>query len=186
MTSATFEVSERELREGLPVCLNVPRWVDEVANGGPYASLDDLVDAAGLAATPLTADEVDQALADHPRIGERSTGSGGSSYFSAIEQAASASDDPELAARLAEGNRAYEKRFGRVFLIRAAGRSRPEILAELERRLLLPPEDEVKVVAGELRDIALRRVRQMFGGPSVLSGGVRGGRPPRGDEAEQA
>jgi len=165
VTAATFDFSERELREGLPACLNVPRWVDEVAGGGPYASLDELVDAAGLAATPLTADEVDQALADHPRIGERHAGSGASSSFSAGEQAASASDDADLTARLAEGNRAYEERFGRIFLIRAAGRSRPEILAELERRLLLPPEDEVKVVASELRDIALRRIRQMFAMP---------------------
>jgi 2-oxo-4-hydroxy-4-carboxy-5-ureidoimidazoline decarboxylase len=163
VTAPTFEVTERELREGLPDCLNVPRWVEEVARGGPYASLDDLLDAAGLAATPLTPDEVDQALADHPRIGERAAGSGASASFSANEQAASASDDPELAARLAEGNRAYEERFGRIFLIRAAGRSRAEILAELERRLLLPPEDEVKVVASELREIALGRVRQVFG-----------------------
>ena len=183
MTADTFEVSERELREGLPACLNVPRWVDEVAGGGPYASLDDLVDAAGLAATPLSADEVDQALADHPRIGERSHLSGTASSFSAGEQAASASDDPDLAARLAEGNRAYEERFGRIFLIRAAGRSRPEILAELERRLLLPPEEEVKVVASELRDIALRRIRQMFGGPVTSSGTDQGGRPLRGGGA---
>lgn len=162
MTGATFNVSERELREGLPDCLAVPRWVDEVASGGPYASLDDLLDAAGLAATPLSAEEVDQALADHPRIGERHGGPGASSSFSAAEQADSASDDADLAAQLAEGNRAYEERFGRIFLIRAAGRSRREILVELQRRLLLPPEDEVKVVASELRDIALRRVRQMF------------------------
>ena len=166
MTPATFEVSERELREGLPACLNVPRWVDDVAGGGPYASLDHLLDAAGLAATPLSADEVDQALADHPRIGERPAGAGASASFSAAEQAASASDDADLAARLAEGNRAYEETFGRIFLIRAAGRSRPEILAELERRLLLTPEDEVKVVASELRDIALLRIPQMFGGPA--------------------
>ena len=165
MTGATFEVSERELREGLPACLNVPRWVDEVAGGGPYASLDDLLDAAGLAATPLTADEVDQALADHPRIGEGPADTGVSSTLSAGEQAASASDDPELAARLAAGNRAYEERFGRIFLVGAAGRGRPEVLAELERRLLLPPEEEVKVVASELRDIALRRIRQVFSRP---------------------
>jgi 2-oxo-4-hydroxy-4-carboxy-5-ureidoimidazoline decarboxylase len=182
VTAATFEVSERELREGLPDCLNVPRWVDEVAGGGPYASLDDLLDAAGLAATPLSAEEVDQALADHPRIGERSAGSGAGASFSAAEQADSASDDADLAARLDEGNRAYEETFGRIFLIRAAGRSRPEILAELERRLLLPPEDEVKVVASELRDIALRRIRQMFGGPVISSGGI-GGRPPGGGGA---
>ena len=125
MTRGAFEVSERELREGLPDCLAVPRWVDEVAAGGPYASLDDLLDAAGLAATPLSAEEVDQALADHPRIGERPTGSGAGAGFSAAEQESSASDDADLAAQLAEGNRAYEEKFGRIFLIRAAGRSPP-------------------------------------------------------------
>ena len=43
--------------------------------------------------------------------------------------------DAAIAAALAEGNRAYEERFGRVFLIRAAGRSAPEILAALTERL---------------------------------------------------
>ena len=42
---------------------------------------------------------------------------------------------PTVADRLVDGNRAYEERFDRVFLIRAAGRDADEILAELERRL---------------------------------------------------
>lgn len=183
MPTASFGVSERELREALPACLAVPRWVDEVAGGGPYATLDDLVDAAGLAATPLSADEVQQALGDHPRIGERHTGPAAAAALSAAEQASSASDDADLAEQLAQGNRSYEERFGRIFLIRAAGRSRPEILAELRRRLILDPDDEFKVVAAELRDIALRRIRQTFGGEG-LSGGDRGGRPPRGGSAQ--
>ena len=57
---------------------------------------------------------------------------------------------------------AYEAKFGRVFLIRAAGRSRPEILAELERRLRLDPETEIMIVGSELRDIALLRIPQLF------------------------
>ena len=163
MTAAPLDLSDRALREGLATCLAVPRWVDEVAAGAPYASLDDLLDAAGLAATPLSAEEVDQALADHPRIGERSTGDGTAGAFSAAEQEASASDDADLAAQLAAGNRAYEEKFGRTFLIRAAGRSRLEILDELHRRLEIEPAAEIKVVAAELRDIALRRIAQLFG-----------------------
>lgn len=163
MPAAPLDVSERALRDGLATCLAVPRWVDEVAAGAPYATLDDLLDAAGLAATPLSAAEVDQALADHPRIGERSVGDGPGSAFSAAEQAASESDDAELAEQLAAANRAYEEKFGRIFLIRAAGRSRLEILDELQRRLELDPGDEIKIVAAELRDIALRRITQLFG-----------------------
>ena len=164
MPAAPLDLSDRALREGLITCLAVPRWVDEVAAGAPFASLDDLIDAAGVAATPLSPEEVDQALADHPRIGEPPTGSSTASVLSADEQSASASDDAELAARLAAGNRAYEEKFGRIFLIRAAGRSRSEIVTELHRRLELEPDAEIKVVAAELRDIALRRVARVFGG----------------------
>ena len=42
--------------------------------------------------------------------------------------------DAAVMAALAEGNREYEQRFGRVF-IRAAGRSSSEVLAEPRRRL---------------------------------------------------
>ena len=159
MPAAPLDLSDRALREGLATCLAVPRWVDEVAAGAPYASLDDLLDAAGLAATPLSEAEVDQALADHPRIGERATGDSAASEFSAAEQSASASDDAELAAQLAAGNRAYEDRFGRVFLVRAAGRSATEILDELERRLGNDDTTERAETVYNLRQIALLRLR---------------------------
>jgi len=163
MSAAPLDLSDRALREGLATCLAVPRWVDEVAAGAPYASLEDLLDAAGLAATPLSPEEVDQALDEHPRIGEQPAGNSAASALSADEQSASASDDADLAAQLAAGNRAYEDKFGRIFLIRAAGRSRSEILEELRRRLELEPEAEIKVVAAKLRDIALRRIVRVFG-----------------------
>ena len=161
--AASLDLTVDELREGLKACLAVPRWVEDVVGQAPYASLVELLAAARAAATPLSAAEVDQALADHPRIGEKAAGSGRSQAFSRAEQRDSASDDPELAAALAAGNEAYERKFGRVFLIRAAGRTRPEILAELNRRLHLDPEAELGVVGSELRDIALLRIPQLFG-----------------------
>lgn len=163
MDSARVDLTPSELREGLTACLAVPRWVDEVAGHAPYASLAALLEVAGAAATPLSPDEIDQALAHHPRIGERASGEGRSQAFSHAEQATSATTDDAVTARLAAGNQAYETRFGRVFLIRAAGRSRPEIVAELERRLALAPEDEIGEVGVALRDIALLRIPQLFG-----------------------
>lgn len=162
MTTPRVELTAAELREGLTACLAVPRWVDDVVAGAPFGSLAELVDAAAAAATPLSPAEVDEALAHHPRIGEQPRGEGAAQRLARAEQSASASDDNVLAAALAAGNRAYEDRFGRVFLIRAAGRSRPEILTELQRRLTLDEVTEVETVAGELRDIALRRIPQVF------------------------
>ena len=156
------DLTEGELRAGLTACLAVPRWVDEVVAAAPYRSLDQLLDQARTSATPLSPEEIDQALSDHPRIGERAAGTGQAQQFSHAEQAASASEDEELASALAEGNRAYEEKFGRIFLIRAAGRSRREILAELRRRLELDAEEERQQVGAELRDIALLRIPQLF------------------------
>ncbi|WP_081844633.1 2-oxo-4-hydroxy-4-carboxy-5-ureidoimidazoline decarboxylase [Cellulomonas sp. URHE0023] len=149
-----------ETRTLLDTALHVSRWVSQVASGCPYASVGDLLGAADLAARSLSSAEIDEALASHPRIG--AAGSGSSASLSRSEQAASSTDDPALVAAMTAGNRAYEERFGRIFLIRAAGRSRPEILAELNRRLALAPAEEEREVADQLREIALLRLQALF------------------------
>lgn len=147
-----------ELRSALLSCLAVPRWAAEVAGQAPFDSAAALLEAARAAATPLGRTEVDEALAEHPRIGEKPTGSSQAAGFSRAEQASVDADDAELAAAIAAGNTRYEQRFDRVFLIRAAGRSRREILAELERRLTLDDDTEAAIVGSELREITLLRL----------------------------
>ncbi len=161
-------VADSELRAGLDAALGVRRWVAEVAGIAPFQSLDELLDAARTAATPLSPSEIDEALAQHPRIGEKASG-GAAAAHSAREQSAPDQDDAELAAALAAGNAAYEARFGRVFLIRAAGRTRAEVLAELTRRLGLADEDELRIVGEQLREIAMLRLATTFG--PTASGG---------------
>jgi 2-oxo-4-hydroxy-4-carboxy-5-ureidoimidazoline decarboxylase len=162
MSEPRVELTDAELREGLSACLAVPRWVNDVAAAAPYGSLHELLQVARDAAMPLSPAEIDQAMAHHPRIGEKATGHSAAQAFSRNEQQSSASDDESLANALAAGNAAYEEKFDRVFLIRAAGRSRAEILAELDRRLALDPEAELSIVGTELRDIALLRIPQLF------------------------
>ncbi len=152
------EITETELREVLFAALAVPRWVDEVAAGAPYAELADLLAQAARSATPLSQGEIDQALAHHPRIGERPVGEGRSQELSRAEQASADADDAALADAIAEGNRTYEHRFDRVFLIRAAGRTRAEILSELNRRISLDDETEFAIVGEQLREIAILRL----------------------------
>ncbi|KGN34145.1 OHCU decarboxylase [Knoellia sinensis KCTC 19936] len=149
-----------EAKRALAACLDVARWVDEVENGRPYAVRHVLLDTADRAARRLTDTELESALAGHPRIGERAR-AGHNIEASAREQAAVDDRDTEVAERLRAGNTAYEKRFDRVFLIRAAGRSAPEILAELERRLRNDDEVERAEVVDNLRQIALLRLEQV-------------------------
>ncbi len=74
----------------------------------------------------------------------------------------------ELASSMAAANVAYEERFGRIFLIRAAGRSPKEMLAELERRLANDEATEADEAVEQLRQIALLRLRQTLGTTDAL------------------
>jgi 2-oxo-4-hydroxy-4-carboxy-5-ureidoimidazoline decarboxylase len=157
-----IDVADAQLRESLTASLSVDRWVNEVASAAPFDTLDQLLAVAHMAATPLSPAEIDEAIAHHPRIGEKPVGDGTAQAFSRREQSSIDADDTDLATALAAGNAAYEARFGRVFLIRAAGRSRAEILSELTRRLELDDETELAIVGEQLRDIALLRLTTQF------------------------
>jgi 2-oxo-4-hydroxy-4-carboxy-5-ureidoimidazoline decarboxylase len=139
-------------REVLLGCLSVPRWADDVLARQPYADAHALLREADQAARELTDEELDQALSGHPRIGER----GGAQ--SEQEQSAVDPTQGDTADRLAAGNAAYEERFGRVFLIRAAGRDAEEILAELQRRLHNSDATERDETVDNLRQITLLRL----------------------------
>jgi 2-oxo-4-hydroxy-4-carboxy-5-ureidoimidazoline decarboxylase len=130
--------------------------------GRPYARMDDVVARARAAAAALTPSEVAMALARHPRIGERAT-AGHDAAFSSAEQSGVDRSDGEVARALDLGNAAYEERFGRVFLIRATGRSAEEVLAELDRRLANSDPDEQAEVVSQLGEIAILRLEQVMG-----------------------
>ena len=151
-----------ELRERLAAALGVQRWVNEVAEAAPYASMDALLKVAEDAASPLSDAEIEEAVSHHPRIGEKPTGTGVSQSLSEGEQAGLDAAAEGTDAAIARGNHVYEERFGRVFLIRAAGRTRAEILEELQRRLKLDEEEERVEVGEQLTQIALLRLKTLF------------------------
>ncbi len=148
-----------EARACLAGCLAVPRWVDEVADGRPYGDLAALRDRASASAAQLSEHELASALVRHPRIGEASEAH--DAEHSLREQSGVDPADTELALRLAAGNRAYEERFDRVFLIRASGRSASEILAELDRRLSNDEATERGETLSQLREIAMLRLESV-------------------------
>jgi 2-oxo-4-hydroxy-4-carboxy-5-ureidoimidazoline decarboxylase len=117
--------------------------------------------AADAAARAFTPDEVERALAAHPRIGERADGAHAEAAWSREEQSGVATTS-EAQQALADGNRAYEERFGRVFLICATGLGADDVLASLRQRLHHDDDTEAAVVAEELRKIALLRLERVL------------------------
>ncbi|MGI5505308.1 2-oxo-4-hydroxy-4-carboxy-5-ureidoimidazoline decarboxylase [Lentzea sp. CA-135723] len=151
---------EAELRPLLSECLAVPRWIDAVAAGRPYASMDALLAAASVAAQGLSDEEVLGAIAGHPRIGERQKTGGVSARWSRSEQSGV---DSSQADRLAAANAAYEDRFGHIYLVCATGLSGAEMLDDLSTRMDNPPDVELRVVNDELAKIAALRLQKLIG-----------------------
>ena len=146
------------LRPELAACCDVPRWVDAILAKRPYGDLAALTAVADQSLRELDDDEVDRALQAHPRIGDRPQGASTEAAWSRNEQAGVGDDARQ---ELAEGNRQYEERFGRVFLICATGLSAQDMLTSLRRRLTHDDAIEVAVVREELRKIALLRLAKV-------------------------
>jgi len=145
--------------EALRGCNAAPVFAAEVVAGRPYPDVETLVARAEEVARGLPWSEVALALAAHPRIGERMEGSTAEAAASRREQRAMSDADATVRAALLDGNRAYEARFGHVFLIRASARSPEEMLAELHRRLANDEETERVEVTEQLAQITSLRVK---------------------------
>jgi allantoate deiminase len=150
--------SEAQATALLSPCVALAHWTAALVQGRPYASCDELLNKADALARGWSREDLDAALSAHPRIGEKARGESKEAALSRGEQAAVNAQDILLADALAAGNAAYETRFGRVFLIRASGRSGEEILSQLSRRMENEAEQEAAEALDQLRQITLLRL----------------------------
>lgn len=142
-------------------CCSSPQWAHAVAARRPYPSPAALFEAADEALADLDDAELRAALAGHPRIGERADA--GHAASSGREQAGVAQSSTATLTALVDGNRAYEARFGHVYLVCADGRSGDELLAVLHERLTNDPASEWATVREELRKINRLRLARLIG-----------------------
>jgi len=151
-------VPNQRARELLLACCHAGHWAAAVADGRPYGSMEELLARAH---AELTGEDVAEALAGHPRIGEAPAA--GQSSRSRSEQAGVDGADGTVRAGLAAGNRAYEERFGHIYLVCASGRGAQELLNILRDRLRNDPATERQVVRAELGKINDLRLTTLMG-----------------------
>lgn len=144
----------------LAVCA-APRWAERMTGSRPYTSAEDLLGQGRAAYDDLSWDDLTQALAAHPRIGQRPAGESREAAWSRREQSGVQGAAEDVQAALAEANHAYEARFGYLFLIFASGRSAPQILAAARERLSHDEATERGVVRDELRKIVALRLERL-------------------------
>lgn len=141
-------------------------WALSLALGRPFAGPEPLFAASDQTWRALAPSDWEQAFSSHPRIGETHAkqATAKSLAWSEGEQSGLSSED-RIRDALAEGNRAYEARFGRIFLVCATGKSAAEMLAILGRRLGNDPATELLEAAEAQRRITQLRLRKWLGVP---------------------
>jgi len=161
------ELSARVAQQALLECCSAPRWAEQMAAARPYASAGDAVRQSSALVAALTFSDLAEALAGHPRIGERPDSVGGTpqtTEWSRREQSGVDADDATTMRALAAANLEYEQRFGHIYLVCASGRTGKELLDVVRGRLLNDPEDEWEVVRTELQKINALRLQRLMAG----------------------
>jgi OHCU decarboxylase len=148
-------MSYTETEVVLFTCCASKGWARAVATGLPgCASLEELLSLAEGAWWKLTPGNWREALNAHPKIGERTA----AGSREGREQSSMESAGPAMQEAIAEGNLAYEQRFGMTYVVRATGRSPAEMLLILQQRLDNDPEVELRVAAAQQAEITRLRL----------------------------
>lgn len=134
----------------LRMCCASSAWVERLNAARPFRDWKQLASTADEVWRALGNDDLREAFDAHPRIGEKRAG------WSSQEQSR-----VTASCELDDVNAEYEKRFGHVFLIAAAGKTAEQILSAARARMNNTPEEELKNAAEEQRKITTLRLMKL-------------------------
>jgi 2-oxo-4-hydroxy-4-carboxy-5-ureidoimidazoline decarboxylase len=157
-----------EARAALERCCGCPAWVERMVARRPFVDLNHLLGIANAYWMRLGPEDWREAFTHHPRIGDLESLQrrfAATADLAGREQGAVAAASQATLVALAEGNRAYEERFGYIFIVFASGRSAEEMIVLLRQRLENDPETELKTAAKEQWKIMRLRLDKLLGGP---------------------
>ena len=158
-----------ELETALRSCCGSTAWVDAMVaertkNERAFRTLDALKARAGELWAAQSKDAWDEAFRAHPRIGEKKAEGHQSAQaqgWSAREQSKVDSASPATLDALRDANKAYEDKFGRIYIVCATGKSADEMLAIANERMASDPETELRRAADEQRRITELRLEKL-------------------------
>jgi OHCU decarboxylase len=152
-----------EAAEEILPCCGSKAWARDMAARRPIIDEVDLLAGCDHVWKSLPESDWMEAFRSHPRIGESHSpafGRARSTAWSGEEQGKVGTAGEDVKTALAEGNRAYEQRFNRIFIVCATGKSAPEILEILRRRLRNDETKELHEAAEQQRQIAHLRLKK--------------------------
>ncbi len=158
--------TEEAVREILPCCGST-NWAAGMASKRPLPNEAAVIAASDVTWRSLGASDWLEAFQSHPRIGEsrvERAAPAQSSAWSAQEQRKVSTAGDAIKLALAQGNRDYEQKFGRIFIVCATGKSASEILEILRHRLQNDEAAELRQAAEEQRQIMHIRLKKWLWG----------------------
>jgi 2-oxo-4-hydroxy-4-carboxy-5-ureidoimidazoline decarboxylase len=159
------EAARAEAGEELRRCCGSSRWVEAMISRRPFPDPEALYAAADQAWWSLGEADWREAFAHHPKIGDKEglrARFASTSAWASSEQAGVDSAPEDVLTALSEGNRAYQDRFGFIFIVCASGKSAAEMLARLRERLPHSPSEEIRIAAGEQAKITRLRLEKLL------------------------
>jgi len=157
------ELDSAEAAKEILPCCGAKAWAEELAGKRPFDDEAALLIASDEVWRGLGTVDWLEAFQSHPKIGGSRTAvsTGGHSVaWSQQEQKNVVVAQEDIKAELAKGNSEYEKKFGFIFIVCATGKSAPEILEILKRRLQNGKDKELKEAIEEQRQITQLRLRK--------------------------
>lgn len=154
-----------EAAAALERCCGASAWVSRMCAARPFASAAALEEAAERVWWELGPADWREAFTHHPRIGDMSAlreKFAATAGWASNEQSGAAAASERTLAALAEGNRAYEERFGYIFIVCATGKSADEMLALLSARLGNDTQAELRNAAAEQAKITRLRLAKLL------------------------
>lgn len=138
-------------------CCASTRWAEQMSASRPFESWQDAEESATKAWAKCTREDVLEAFAAHPKIGEPKT----TNKRGAEEQSGVRASSAATLEELAKLNREYVDCFGYIYIVCATGKSGDEMLQLLRERLHNDPEREFEIAAEEQHQITLGRLRKL-------------------------
>ena len=149
-------LSALDAGDALRGCCGATKWVDAMLSRRPFSSTEAVLHAGNEAWGDCDASDWREAFSYHPRIGAKVAGR------EAAEQAGAQAATSSMRNELARINQVYEKKFGHIYLVSAAGKTAEEMLAIAEARLGNNPDEELRIAAEEQRKIMQLRLRKLL------------------------
>jgi 2-oxo-4-hydroxy-4-carboxy-5-ureidoimidazoline decarboxylase len=158
-----------EAATALERCCGTSAWVAGMLAARPVADHEALHAAARRLWRALPTEGWREAFTHHPRIGDVAAlraKFARTAEWAGREQAGAVGADEHTLEALAAGNRAYETRFGHIFIVCATGKTAADMLELLRGRLGNEPVHELRVAAGEQERITAIRLDKLLEEPS--------------------